>query len=611
MALTRVVRERILLIVVCVLVSAVVFFRRFELPEFRDGAGAAPGIVVISNVNTVGYPSPTHYFVVGKMVGGNESFDIERKDDVVEFVDSVEKDGPLLVRREELDGEMHILDVSAASSVEVEDDRLKHHHAWLNKSRSSELGKSIDVLEDIGAIPFVAGQYGADMNKLSISHSHRSPVSSHARGLGYTQRVGDVSTVDKISSLKRMSRKRVSIAEINSIFRRAVVSSNIMRPKKHLSPRDRELLAAKVLIENAPIATKAVGLESSVFRNISQFKRSYDLMDKMLKVYIYKEGEKPVFHQPRRRGIYASEGWFMKLMEGSKQFVIRDPRKAHLFYLPFSSQMLRNTSDNQNPRSMKDLERFLGNFIDLIAGKYRFWNRAGGADHFFVACHDWASRITRQPMRNCIRSLCNANLARGFEIGKDTTLPVTYIKSAEDPVRDLGGKPPSERHILAFFAGGMHGYLRPILLHHWGDKSPDMKIFGPMPRDIDSKRMYRGYMKSSKYCICARGYEVHTPRVVEAIFYECVPVIISDNYVPPFFEVLDWETFAVFVSEEDVPNLRDILLGIPEKEYLRMQKSVKAVQQHFKWHKNPVKYDLFHMILHSVWHNRILQLRPR
>ncbi|KAI4365428.1 hypothetical protein MLD38_021412 [Melastoma candidum] len=119
----------------------------------------------------------------------------------------------------------------------------------------------------------------------------------------------------------------------------------------------------------------------------------------------------------------------------------------------------------------------------------------------------------------------------------------------------------------------MHGYLRPILLHHWGDKSPDMKIFGLMPRDIDSKRMYRGYMKSNKYCICAWGYEVHTPHVVEAIFYECVPVIISGNYVPTFFEVLDWETFAVFVSEEDVPNLRDILLGIHEKEYLRMQDS--------------------------------------
>lgn len=353
------------------------------------------------------------------------------------------------------------------------------------------------------------------------------------------------------------------------------------------------------------------GLRGYVFRNFSQFRRSYELMEKMLKVYVYREGEKPIFHQPKMRGIYSSEGWFMKLIEGNKKFVVRDPRKAHLFYLPFSSQMLRNTLENNNSQSHGDLEGYLKNYVNLISGKYRFWNRSRGADHFLVACHDWASKITRQPMGNCIRALCNANVARGFKIGKDTTLPVTYVRSVEDPVRDIGGKPPLERSILAFFAGGMHGYLRPILHHYWENKEADMKILGPMPRDIDGKRAYREFMKSSKYCICARGYEVHTPRIVEAIFYECIPVIISDNYVPPFFEVLNWEAFSLFVKESDLPNLRDILLSIPEEEYLRMQMGVRMVQKHFVWHKKPTKYDLFHMVLHSVWHNRIFQLKAR
>ncbi|XP_021800225.1 uncharacterized protein LOC110744542 [Prunus avium] len=116
-------------------------------------------------------------------------------------------------------------------------------------------------------------------------------------------------------------------------------------------------------IENAPIIRNNPGLSASVLRNLSKFIRSYDLMDHMLKVYIYKEGEKPVFHQPLMRGIYASEGWFMKLVEGNKKM----------------SKM------------------------------------------------------------------------------------------------DLGGKPASERSILAFFVGGMHGYLRPILLHYWENKEPDIQ----------------------------------------------------------------------------------------------------------------------------------------
>lgn len=222
-----------------------------------------------------------------------------------------------------------------------------------------------------------------------------------------------------------------------------------------------------------------------------------------------------------------------------------------------------------------------------------------------------ASQITRKLTQNCIRSLCNANVAKGFKIGKDTTLPVTYIHSMMDPVRGIGEKGPLEKPILAFFAGALHGYFREILLKFWENKEPDMKIFGPMPRDVESKRIYREYMKSAKYCICARGYEVHTPRIVEAIMFECVPVIISDNYVPPFFEVLKWEEFALFVPERDIPHLRNILLSVPEEKYLALQLGVKKVQKHFMWHRSPVKFDLFHMILHSVWYSRVSQIRPR
>ncbi|XP_050367263.1 probable glycosyltransferase At3g07620 [Argentina anserina] len=415
----------------------------------------------------------------------------------------------------------------------------------------------------------------------------------------------DNSSLTGISTLKKWNPRPISLSQMNSLLLQSPISSSSKNPRQY-STRDRELQSVKVKIENAPIIRDNPGLSASVFRNISKFMRSYDLMEQKLKVYVYTEGEKPIFHQPLMRGIYASEGWFMKLIEGNKKYSVRDPRKAHLFYLPFDSHMLRL---KLNGTSKKGLEMYLKRYVGVIAKKYPFWNRTGGADHFLVACHDWAPKITSKCMGSCIRSLCNANIARDFKIGKDTSLPVTYIKSVEDPLADLGGKPASERSILAFFAGGMHGYLRPILLHYWENKAPDMKIVGPMPRDTESKRLYRDYMKSSKYCVCARGYEVHTPRVVEAIFHECVPVIIADSYVPPFFEVINWESFSVFIQEKDIPNLRNILLSISDEKYLKMKSEVKMVQQHFFWHKKPVKYDLFHMVLHSVWYNRILQIK--
>lgn len=119
--------------------------------------------------------------------------------------------------------------------------------------------------------------------------------------------------------------------------------------------------------------------------------RSYELMELILKVYIYREGSKPIFHVPHLNGIYASEGWFMRFMESNKQFVTRDPEKAHLFYLPYSMRQLELKLYVPGSHQIKPLAIFLRDYVNMIAGKYPFWNRTHGSDHFLVACHDWVS----------------------------------------------------------------------------------------------------------------------------------------------------------------------------------------------------------------------------
>lgn len=402
----------------------------------------------------------------------------------------------------------------------------------------------------------------------------------------------------------------MSISEMNHLLVRRRRTSRSLRPRWS-SRRDQEMLAVKHQIENPPIVTVDRELYAPLFRNVSMFRRSYELMERTLKVYIYKEGQKPIFHQPILKGLYASEGWFMKLMEGNKQFIVKDPRRAHLFYMPFSSRMLEYSLYVRNSHNRTNLAQYLKRYSEIIAAKHQFWNRTAGADHFLVACHDWAPYETRHHMERCIKALCNADVTAGFKVGRDVSLPETYVRSARNPLRDLGGKHPSNRHILAFFAGNMHGYLRRILLKYWENKDPDMKIFGPMPPGVASKINYIQHMKSSRYCICPKGYEVNSPRVVEAIFYECVPVIISDNFVPPFFEVFDWGAFSVILAEKDIPNLKEILLSIPHEKYIEMQLGVRKVQQHFLWRSKPLKYDLFHMTLHSIWYNRVFQIKLR
>lgn len=127
------------------------------------------------------------------------------------------------------------------------------------------------------------------------------------------------------------------------------------------------------------------------------FFRSYELMDRTLKVYVYRDGSKPIFHQPILKGLYASEGWFMKLMEGNKRFVVKDPRKAHLFYMPFSSRMLEYSLYVHNSHNRTNLRQYLKDYSENIAAKYPYWNRTGGSDHFLAACHDWVCLLFNFP----------------------------------------------------------------------------------------------------------------------------------------------------------------------------------------------------------------------
>ncbi|KAL5704854.1 hypothetical protein ACHQM5_023224 [Ranunculus cassubicifolius] len=474
------------------------------------------------------------------------------------------------------------------------------------KSESKNQGNDSQEVEDHNSV----GKVHISENEDTSFNTSRTETGFSPHPITLSLQTDMVNLTEDSTRIRGLVKRRkgvpqsTSISDMEGLLRQSRVSSMSLRPR-WFSVRDEELLFVKSQIERAPIINSDPDLYSILYRNISMFRRSYELMEKTFKVYVYTEGDQPVFHQPQLKGIYASEGWFMKLMEGNKQFVVKDPSQAHMFYLPFSAHQLRRAL-YVNSKKHKSLSLFIKNYVDLIAGKYNFWNRTGGADHFLAACHDWAPHETMRYMGTCIRALCNANVARSFTIGKDVSLPVTMVRFPDEPLRSLGGKPPLRRPFLAFFAGSMHGYLRPVLLENW-ENDPDMKIFGPLPRD--SKPNYLQYLKSSKYCICARGYEVHTPRVIEAIFHECVPVIISDNYVPPFFEILNWGAFALFVPENDVPNLKNILVSIPRKKYLEMQMRVKKVQKHFLWHKNPVKYDIFYMTLHSIWYNRVFQMR--
>ncbi|GMN26996.1 hypothetical protein TIFTF001_001491 [Ficus carica] len=339
-----------------------------------------------------------------------------------------------------------------------------------------------------------------------------------------------------------------------------------------------------------------------IYRNPSAFHGwSYLEMEKLMKIYVYEEGERPLFHDGPCRSIYSMEGRFIHEIEKGL-FRTRDPNKAVVYFLPFSVVKLVQFLYARDLHDKRPMRRVVIDYVKLLAHKHPFWNRSLGADHFMLSCHDWGpstSSVVPHLYHRSIRALCNANTLEGFRPSKDVSIPEINLEKGE--IRGLGGPSPSTRTILAFFAGHLHGYTGYLLLSQWKNKDPDVQVYEQLPRQLS----YQDMMRKSKFCLCPSGYEVASPRVVEAIYAECVPVLISDGYVPPFSDVLNWKSFSLQITVTDIPNIKQILMGISTRHYLRLQRRVKMVQRHFVVNSTPLRYDVLHMILHSVWLRRL------
>ncbi|XP_031481320.1 probable glycosyltransferase At5g20260 [Nymphaea colorata] len=343
----------------------------------------------------------------------------------------------------------------------------------------------------------------------------------------------------------------------------------------------------------------------SVYHNPHAFLQSYIEMEKRLKVFVYEEGEPPLVHDGPCTYIYSIEGQFIhELEQGSTPFVTNNPEDAVLYFLPLSISKAVHSLYGPGIREWAPLHRVVSDYVQVISTKHPYWNRTNGADHFMLSCHDWApfaTTINSDLFNRSIRVLCNANVSEGFNPRKDVTLPEFNIMGYSLPNPVHTPTPLSSKTILAFFAGGNHGAIRDILLQHWKGKDSQVQVYEYLPKG----KNYTQLLLSSRYCLCPSGYEVASPRIIEAMYTGCVPVTINDYYVLPFSDVLDWSQFSVRIPVSRIPDIKNILSAVPESTYLKLQANVFRVQQHFVINRPAKRFDVINMLLHSVWLRRL------
>lgn len=178
--------------------------------------------------------------------------------------------------------------------------------------------------------------------------------------------------------------------------------------------------------------------EDEVYHDKEIFYQNYKEMKTSLKIYIYPHNKNDPFanallptndyYQPS--GNYASEAYFKNVLFKS-HFITNDPSEADLFFLPFSIANLRH----DHRVGVRGLPDFIFNYMTNITQNYPYWNRTGGADHFYAACHSigkLAMEKVDQVKSNAIQVICSSSyFLTNYYAHKDVSLPQIWPRHEE------------------------------------------------------------------------------------------------------------------------------------------------------------------------------------
>eukprot|EP01147_Barroeca_monosierra_P004179 gene4179-6525_t len=280
---------------------------------------------------------------------------------------------------------------------------------------------------------------------------------------------------------------------------------------------------------------------------------------------------------------YATESRFVDFLRHSK-YHTTDPTKATAFFVPVYCAEARFLRHDRSEGQVEANKLFLG-IIKYVISEYPYWNTTKGADHFFVCGHDMGAAQRTYgaqvipSIQNMIALVNTAALDEpDFRHHHDIALPPhvgdgcpTCIQGGHDVLVEHKHQlnsllhPTSKenatvsqdvfmshRPLLAFFAGNLdRGRIRPILYKQLKTENNMILINGY----LNSSGYIENILKS-KYCLLPRGHRAWSPRIMDAIWAGCVPVIISDDYVLPLTSWIDWSLLAVIIPETKVRDIR-------------------------------------------------------
>ncbi|KAG2494879.1 hypothetical protein HYH03_007118 [Edaphochlamys debaryana] len=329
-----------------------------------------------------------------------------------------------------------------------------------------------------------------------------------------------------------------------------------------------------------------------------------------LKIYMYELPWTVAFPYDYNDGqfgrdpMYRAYEWFMMHFLRDNATRTENPYEANLFYVPMLLYFYIGNVRDPAPQAKW--------VIKHIQENYPFWNRSGGRDHFYFMTGDRGTCHASRWLQDSAIKLVHFGLQKRdmgwpdisnkeygcIQVKRDLVVPPinqfldilpTGAADYYQRIQQTGGR-DENRTLLFGFAGGVgdgniySGGVRQALKRHLDA----LNATGALPPDVlfleGRTPNYRQLLSTSKFCIAPYGYGWGL-RLVQAVQFGCVPVIIQDWVYQPFEDFMPYEEFSVRLPASSIPSIVELLRGISDQELANMRLNLAKYYRAFIWER--------------------------
>ncbi|VEN57738.1 unnamed protein product [Callosobruchus maculatus] len=271
------------------------------------------------------------------------------------------------------------------------------------------------------------------------------------------------------------------------------------------------------------------------------------------------------------------------------RYYTADPREACIFVLSIDT-LDRDRLSNDYVRNMQSKLQRLPHWNDglnhVIFNLYSgTWPNYTENDLDF----DYGKAILAKA------SMSESHMRVGFDISIPLFHKTHPTKGGEPGAASANNFPLEKTYLLAFkgkrYVHGIGSDTRNSLYHLHNRKDIIMVTtcrHGKSWKDMKDDRCdednkeydkydYETLLQNSTFCLVPRGRRLGSFRFLEVLQAGCIPVLLSNSWALPFFEVIDWKKSVVWADERLLLQVPHVIRSLTPKKILQLRQQTQVL----------------------------------